>query len=46
MLAKVKDGLGWYFARILAVVTLFARVSGSRVFVMGDSHTLVFQGRA
>jgi len=46
MLAKAKDGLGWYFARVAAVVILFARASGSRVFVMGDSHTLVFQRRA
>jgi hypothetical protein len=46
MFAKVKDGLGWYFARVIAVVTLLVRVSGNRVFVMGDSHTLIFQGRA
>jgi hypothetical protein len=46
MLAKVKDGLGWYFARVVGVVTLLARARGNRVFVMGDSHTLIFQGRA
>ena len=46
MFAKVKDGLGWYFARVMAVITLLARVNGSRVFVMGDSHTLIFQRRA
>jgi hypothetical protein len=43
---KFLDGTWLYLDRILGVVFLCLKPDANRVYVMGDSHTLVFQRRA
>ena len=43
---KLLDGAWLYSDRILGVVFLCLKPDSKRVYVMGDSHTLVFQKRA
>jgi hypothetical protein len=45
MLAKVSDGAWFYFHRILGVLLLLCAPKRRRIYVMGDSHALIFYGR-